>query len=87
MKDIFISRENGYGSIMSEYENEFSIVSGKNVNGVIYKDWAFPSYFKDGKKVAGNKAFPRGTRTGTREQTIKTLEVWLTALKAPERRE
>jgi len=82
MKDIFVNRDGGYGSILTEYENEFSIVSGKNVEGVIYKDWAYPSYWKDGKQSPGKKAFPRGTRTGTKEQTIKTLEVWLQALKA-----
>ena len=70
-----------YGGIdIDEYKGKYSLVSGREKDGVFYKDWAFP---QDKDRRPRDKAVPVKVDLGDgRDQAIKTLRHFLSALGA-----
>ena len=71
------------GVAVDEYNGTYSLAAvetGKD--GKQYLVWCFPQKFKDGQKVAADKAVPVKIGLGNREEAIARLKLLLGALEA-----
>ncbi|KKL86415.1 hypothetical protein LCGC14_1944970 [marine sediment metagenome] len=77
----FFTRKEGYGTLLDEYQGNYSLIDAKNVDENIYKTWAFLSKWQDGKPVPSGKKRPMGIYLGDKEMAIKALEFFLAKIK------
>lgn len=68
-----------YGSviILDEYNDKFYVISAKEKDGVVHKQWCKVSI---GKDRYADKAMPLSVRLGTKEQAIEIMTLFLEQL-------
>lgn len=68
------------GIKVEEYNGVYGLLAmqkGSGVNEVWYKQWAYPSRFKNGKPMPEEKSRPVAVRLGDRQTALKVLrELW-----------
>ena len=77
----FFNRKEGYGTLLDEYQGNYSLIDTKNVDENVYKTWVFLSRWQDGKAVPIDKKRPMGIYLGDKETAIKMLEFFLSKIK------
>ena len=76
MEDFF-NRKEGYGTLLDEYQGNYSLIDAKNVDENIYKTWAFLSKWQDGKPVPSGKKRPMGIYLGDKATGKTTLAAFI----------
>ena len=82
--EIFFDRNNGYGTMLDEYNGNYSISACKNNDKGIFKDWVFLSKWDQETRgwTPDEKKRPMGIYLGDKKKAIEALRFFLVQLGA-----